>query len=268
MPRSGRIGVIRTHAQAAQPASMGRTDGDPPVAARATDRQRFSHTPILPLLFSCIFFVCQCWWGKGILPVCSGQLMSPRYLRLVYRLPLVRERANQTSGSTVSLPRADTERWGRERSPPSTFRTSVEGNTVGLPSTTHDRTGQSDVRVYSQSTTGRHRKVGRERSPPSTFRTSVEGNTVGLPSTNHDRTGQSSVRVYSQSTTGRHRKVGRERSPPSTFRTSVEGNTVGLPSTTHDRTGQSDVRVYSQSTTGRHRKVEGSKNPLVLRPAL
>ena len=127
---------------------------------------------------------------------------------MVYRLPLMRERANQASGSTVSLPRADTERWGRERSPPSTFRTSVEGNTVGLPSTTHDRTGQSDVRVYSQSTTGRHRKVGRERSPSSTYRTSVKKNTVGLPSTTYERTSQSNVRVYSQSTTGRHRKVG------------------------------------------------------------
>ncbi len=69
-------------------------------------------------------------------------------------------RANQASGSTVSLPRADTERWGRECSPPSTFRTLVKGNTVGLPSTAHGRTSQSSVRVYGQSTTGRHRKVG------------------------------------------------------------------------------------------------------------
>jgi len=51
VPRSGRIGVIRTHAQAAQPASMGRTDGDPPVAARATDRQRLFFPRFFLLLF-------------------------------------------------------------------------------------------------------------------------------------------------------------------------------------------------------------------------
>ncbi|MEN3177566.1 hypothetical protein ABDK75_16495 [Gluconobacter sp. OJA] len=41
VPRSGRINAARSHAQAAQPASMARTRVDPPVAGWATPSQPF-----------------------------------------------------------------------------------------------------------------------------------------------------------------------------------------------------------------------------------
>ncbi|GEM18441.1 MULTISPECIES: hypothetical protein [Gluconobacter] len=41
VPRSGRINAARSHAQAAQPASMARTRVDPPVAGWAAPSQPF-----------------------------------------------------------------------------------------------------------------------------------------------------------------------------------------------------------------------------------
>ncbi|AAW59759.1 hypothetical protein GOX2695 (plasmid) [Gluconobacter oxydans 621H] len=94
--------------------------------------------------------------GGGSVPRSPLSEHRSKGIRSVYRLPSISGRANQSFGSTVSLPQANIEARGRECSPLPSFRASVQRNTVGLPSTVHIRKSQSIVRVYGQSTAGKH----------------------------------------------------------------------------------------------------------------